>query len=90
MQPPKIRYKELLGSGNIETQANLASFLGVSWTKVTQMLNLLKLDAEIIEMVSRLDEEDERLKKLTERRLQVLTQVEDAEKQVESFKEMVG
>ena len=90
MQPPKIRYKELLGSGNIETQANLASFLGVSRAKVTQMLNLLKLDAEIIEMVSRLDEEDERLKKLTERRLQVLTQVEDAEKQVESFKEMVG
>jgi hypothetical protein len=85
-----LQYKGLLKSGHIETQAELASFLGVSRAKVTQMLNLLKLDGEIIEMVSGLDEEDERLRRVTERRLRELTQIEDEEEQMERFREMVG
>jgi len=54
------------------------------------MLNLLKLNEEIIDVVASLDEEDERLKELTERRLRVLTQVEDKEEQMERFREMGG
>ena len=39
-----LQYKEVLDSGLVSSQADLAVLLGVSRAKVTQMLNLLKLD----------------------------------------------
>ena len=53
------------------------------------MLNLLKLDEEIIEMVSGLDEEDGRLRKLSERRLRELVKIEDKDELRRRFRESV-
>ena len=62
-----LKYKQMLGS--VQSKAELAQKLGVSRAKVTQMLNLLKLDEEVKLFMLALDDADERLKVLTERRL---------------------
>ena len=64
-----MKYKAYLDSGEATSQADLARKLGVSRAKVTQMLNLLKLDVGIRDFMLSLDNEDERLEILTERRL---------------------
>lgn len=84
-----LHYQTMLEQGLAQSQADLASLLGVSRAKVTQMLNLLKLDEEIQEFILGLDETDERLKMLTERRLRELVKVEDGEVQREQFWEII-
>ena len=68
----------MLDSGETGTKAELANKLGVSRAKVTQVLNLLKLDEACKRFILALDEKDERLKLLTERRLRQLTQIKDS------------
>ena len=82
-----LQYNERLESGQEKTQSELASALGVSRAKVTQMLNLLKLDEEIKEYIASLDNSDSRLRILTERRLRKLVQVESKEEQWELFRD---
>jgi len=60
-------YKDLLSV--VGSQAALAEKLSVSRAKVTQILNLLGLDQEILEFMHSLDETDAQLKVLTERKL---------------------
>lgn len=79
------RYKQLLDEGQATSQADLARSLGVSRAKVTQMLNLLKLDEEIQEFVLNLDDTDERLRVLTERKLRVLARIADKRAQGHRF-----
>ena len=85
-----ISCKDLLDSGLVQSQTDLAQLLGVSRAKVTQMMNLLKLDEEIQEFTLGLKETDERLKVLTERRLRELVKMANMEKQKESFWELAG
>lgn len=80
-----LKYKEMLDLGQAESQADLARILGVTRAKVTQMLNLLKLDDEIQAFMRDLDETDERLKVLTERRLRRLMKTEQGKCQREEF-----
>jgi len=41
-------YKEIIVSGKVQNQAELARIKGISKARVTQILNLLKLDRSII------------------------------------------
>jgi len=86
--PMKIamQYKGMLESGFINSQAELSHLLAVSRAKVTQMLNLLKLDEEIQSSILGLDESDERLKILTERKLRPLVQLTNSKEQRKRFK----
>jgi hypothetical protein len=47
-------WKEALERGEYASKADLARNKGISRARVTQILNLLKLDAEVQEMVVRL------------------------------------
>ena len=71
------------------SQADLARILGVSRAKVTQMMNLLKLDEEVQEFVLALESTDERLKVLTERRFRELVKIDDGELQKERLWEII-
>ena len=70
-----------LESGGIQSQAELAKKRGVSRAKVTQALNLLKLDEGIRVFILDLDDTDERLKLFTQRRLRSLVQMSQEEQQ---------
>ena len=94
LTPPKGRgfpgsNEEMLDSGFITSQADLAYYLGVSRAKVTQMLNLLKLDTGIRDFMLELEDTDERLRVLTERRLRPLTQSGDRNFQWTQFWEII-
>ena len=80
----------MLEQGLVLSQADLARHLGVSRAKVTQMLNLLKLDEEIQEFILGLEKTDVRLNVLTERRLRPLAQLGSKQMQRKRFKEMAG
>ena len=79
----------MLDSGQARSQADIARIHSVSRAKVTQMMNLLKLDQEIRDYIVGLDDTDKRLKGLTERRLRPLSTIEDMEIQKLSFWTMV-
>ena len=82
-------YKQLLDEGRVNTQEELAWQLGVSRSRVASMLRMLKLDEEIKEFILSLDDGDERLKKLTERRLRPLLETEEREIQRKRFREII-
>ena len=42
-------YKKMINSGEVKNQAELARLMGISRARVTQILNLLKLDSLIIQ-----------------------------------------
>ena len=42
-------YKQMIDSGEVKNQAELARIKGISRARVTQILNLLKLDKSIID-----------------------------------------
>ena len=85
-----LHYKRLLKQGLVQSKADLARHLGVSRAKVTQMLNLLKLDVDIRDFMLELEDTDERLRVLTERRLRPLTQRGDRNVQRTQFWKIVG
>ena len=70
-----LQYQEMLDGGKAKSQAELAQALGVSRAKVTQMLNVLKLDEEIKAFMLSMDDGDERLSVLTERKLRSLVKI---------------
>ena len=41
------KYKEMIDSGKVKNMAELARIKGISRTRITQILNLLKLDKSI-------------------------------------------
>jgi ParB-like chromosome segregation protein Spo0J len=84
-----MKYKAYLDSGEVRSQADLARKLGVSRAKVTQMLNLLKLDADIQGFIAELEKNDERLPFLTERKLRHLTRLEMPTEQRACFKSLI-
>ena len=84
-----LQYNEILESGIIASQADLARHLGVSRAKITQILNLLKLPAKIRDFIADLDDTDERLRVFTERRLRPLVQCSAVEEQSTLFKRII-
>ncbi len=64
--------------GILESRADLARILDVFRAKVTQMLNLLKLDEEIQEFMLGLEDTDKRLGVVTERRLRQISKIIDS------------
>ena len=49
-------YKEMIDSGKVKNQAELAKLKGISRVRVTQILNLLKLDSLIIQELEKLSD----------------------------------
>ena len=47
-------YKEMIDSGEVKNQAELARIKGISRARVTQILNLLKLKPQIIQELKKL------------------------------------
>ena len=47
-------YKQMIDSGKVKNQAELARIKGISRARVTQILNLLKLDSLIIQELEKL------------------------------------
>jgi len=64
-------WKKALEEGEYKSQADLARKKGISRARVTQMLNLLKLDAEVQERVVKLGD-PMRSGTLTERKLRAI------------------
>lgn len=82
-------YKQLLEGGQAEKQDELAQQLGVSRSRIASVLRLLNLDEEIREFLLSLDENDARLKRLTERRLRPLLEIRDRDAQRQRFRELL-
>ena len=59
-------YKQMIGSGEVKNQAELARIKGISRARVTQILNLLKLDKSIIDNLEKIG--DPMDKKITSER----------------------
>ena len=59
-------YKKMIDSRIVKNQAELARIKGISRTRVTQILNLLKLDSNIIQELEKLGEQLDS-KSITER-----------------------
>ncbi len=49
-------YKKMIDSGEVKTQSELARLKGISRTRVTQILNLLKLDSLIVQELEKLSD----------------------------------
>ena len=79
----------MLDEGEAESQADLSRLSGISRAKVTQMMNLLKLDDEIQGFMLGLEDTDERLKVLTERRLRQISKIIDSEHQKDEFLKII-
>jgi uncharacterized phage-associated protein len=65
-------YKEMIDSGDAKNQAELARIQGISRARVTQILNLLKLDKRIIDNLEQIGDPMER-KGISERELRKIT-----------------
>ena len=61
-------FKEIIDSGKVKNQAELARIKGISRTRITQILNLLKLDKSIIDDLEQLGDPMDR-KAISEREL---------------------
>ncbi len=73
----------------VTTRADLAREMGVSRARVTQIMNLLRLDSEIQEKLLKL--EDQRaIRFFSERRLRPLIQIEDPRRQLREFERMLA
>ena len=84
------RYARILENDpSLKTRADLAREMGVSRARVTQIMNLLRLDSEVQERVLGL--EDQRaVRFFSERRLRPLIQIEDPKRQVREFEKMLA
>jgi len=77
------RFQELLNTGAVNTQADLARRFGVSRARITQMMSLLKLPPDIQEEILQLPEEEQR--HFTERKLRETIRLGSSEKQRGAF-----
>jgi DNA repair protein RadC len=61
-------YKKMLDSGEVKNQAELARIKGISRARVTQILNLLKLEKSIMDNLEKIGNQIDR-KVICERKL---------------------
>ncbi len=84
------RYARTLESDpSVKTQADLAREMGVSRVRITQIMNLLRLDSEIQEQLLGL--EDQRaIRFFSEHRLRPLIQIKDPKRQAREFEKLLA
>ena len=70
-----VRCKSILDEGEVTSRTALARREGVSRARITQILDLLKLDQDIQDFLLGLDAEDPRLRNVTERKLRELVKL---------------
>lgn len=78
--------QDMLDAGAANNRADLARRLGVSRARVTRLLGLLKLPAEIREEILSLPEEQKRC--FSERGLRAIARMPSAAKQVRTFERL--
>lgn len=78
----------MLDAGVVNSRAELARRMGVSRARITQMLSLLKLPAEIQEQILRLPEKEQRY--FTERKLRQIIRLDSSQKQHDAFAGLVA
>ena len=89
LQEARLYARTLESDPSVKTRADLAREMGVSRARITQIMNLLRLDCEIQEQLLRL--EDQRaVRFFSERRLRPLIQIEDPKRQVREFEKMLA
>lgn len=64
-------YKKMISSGEVKNQAELARIKGISRARVTQILNLLKLDQSIINKLEQIGDPMDK-KVISERKLRYI------------------
>ena len=74
-----LHYKELLDSGQVDSQGELSRLSGTPRTTISAYLRLLGLDEEVRAEALNLSDEDERVARLTEPRLRHLVGLQPAE-----------
>jgi hypothetical protein len=65
MEPPRVvkllalaeRFQNLVSTGQVRTQSDIAKHEGLTRARVTQIMNLLKLDPAILEYIRELPKE---------------------------------
>jgi DNA invertase Pin-like site-specific DNA recombinase len=67
-------YKEMIDSGEAKTQSELARIKGISRARVTQILNLLKLDKSIIDNLEQIGDPIDK-KVISERKLRKIIHI---------------
>ena len=85
-----LQYLELIETGRVDSQTDLAQRAGVSRSTVAAYLRLLSLDLEIQSELLSLDGSDDRLQGLTEARLRPLLSFKDPEDQREQFRALLS
>jgi hypothetical protein len=82
-----LRFQNLLSSKEVESKKELARKLGLSRVRMTQIMNLLKLNPEIIQEIHSF--EPAAFNFLTERRLRPLTYIKNKNRQMAIFRKML-
>ncbi len=82
-----IEWKELLESGGVSSQADIARREGLSRARVTQIMDLLNLALDIKEYILSMPEVIRR-PAITERSLRPLSKLIDTKKQTEAFHQL--
>ena len=82
-------FQDFLDSGRADSQQELARLCGISRSTVAAYLRLLKLDAEVQASIVELDDADQRLQWVTERRLRGL-HCQSAGLQRERLQDLLG
>ena len=83
-----LHYKELLDSGQADSQGELSRLSGTPRTTMSAYLRLLGLDEEVRAEALNLSDEDERVARLTEPRLRHLVGLQPAE-QLRQFRALL-
>ena len=84
-----LEFQDLLDTGMVNNQADLAKRYGISRARVTQYLNLLKLPDEIIDFLKANKDQESILRYFTERRLRELTRLKGNERRLKKFRRMI-
>ena len=82
-----LEFQEILTNKEIKSKNELAKKIGLSRVRVTQIMNLLKLNPEIIQRIASF--EPATFNFLTERKLRPLTRIKDKNTQIAVFKKML-
>ncbi|MDD5529504.1 MAG: hypothetical protein PHX21_05680 [bacterium] len=79
-----LEYKKCITDEQMDSQTKLAKKFGVSRTRITQILNLLKLAPEIQQYILTQNNLN-----ITEKKLRALTQIKDKKLQSSKFQELL-
>ena len=89
LQEARLYASILKSDPSLKTRADLAREMGVSRVRITQVMNLLRLASEVQKRLLRI-EDQKAIRFFSEHRLRPLIQIEDPERQVREFEEMLA